>query len=427
MNEIKELCNKLNEKNKKVILYGFGTVGRFLSLHLDSLIGIVDQGINDEDVNKLSLEELSTIDFDLIVITILDEYNQKVIVEKLNQNKVSFEKIFILNESIDIDRNKLLFAEHDRLKGQLDNNELVFNKDGLSIQIQTISHCNAKCYFCPYHGSWHQQNPGRMDDDVFKKIIYSLKSYKITKFCPYLENEPFLDQSLFQKVFFAIDELDIEHIEIATNLSVLTEKNLEDLKRLSKYNHEIRISFHGVDKETYEKVMDLNYEKALKNVKTLVTLMQEIPLNLSIRGSGKPRSSKNSLTSWFGQKEYLEFWDNELKEFDKKPYVDFFTYHDRAGQKQLKSKGATFDIYREDLDNFYCQRFDQWVHFLYTGEPVLCCMDYNRETVLGDSIKNKSFNELFSSPKFTRMLKCASGLKESPDDFICKRCISPGG
>jgi len=95
---------------------------------------------------------------------------------------------------------------------------------------------------------------------------------------------------------------------------------------------------------------------------------------------------------------------------------------------QLRKKGMSFNtIYRKSLDGFYCERFDGWLHFLYSGEPVLCCMDYNRETCFCESIKNKTIEELFSSSFFLDLIKKGIGMIESEEDFICKRCGSPGG
>jgi hypothetical protein len=54
-------------------------------------------------------------------------------------------------------------------------------------------------------------------------------------------------------------------------------------------------------------------------------------------------------------------------------------------------------------------------------------MDYNRETVFPNGISTKPIEELYSSDYFTTMLKKATGLIGSEDNFICKRCISPGG
>lgn len=143
--------------------------------------------------------------------------------------------------------------------------------------------------------------------------------------------------------------------------------------------------------------------------------------------SATARLSANLARRWFGEVEYRQFWARELAEFEKKPQLDFFTYHDRAGQSQLTDKGVEFDAQRDTLKDFYCTRFDRWVHFLYTGEPILCCMDYNKETAFGSSVKDMSVEELFSSEVFVNMIKQGTGMCESKPDHICKRCISPGG
>ena len=155
--------------------------------------------------------------------------------------------------------------------------------------------------------------------------------------------------------------------------------------------------------------------------------MQTVPLNISIRGAGKPREPGTAMGNWFGEIEYCQFWSEQLADFSRQPRVEFFTYHDRAGQSQLKDKGMTFDVLRTDLTNFYCSRFDQWVHFLYTSEPVLCCMDYNRETAFDGSVELTKIKDLYRSERYLELLRKGTGLCTSAKDFICKRCISPGG
>ncbi len=81
---------------------------------------------------------------------------------------------------------------------------------------------------------------------------------------------------------------------------------------------------------------------------------------------------------------------------------------------------------RNSLKGFYCPRVDTWLHFLYTGELCICCMDYHREQIFGDITAN-TIEEIRKSEAFTTMRDMAFGLKESPNDFICKRCISPNG
>lgn len=319
--------------------------------------------------------------------------------------------------------------DYKNLRKAVKNNTPVIGQYPLNIQIQTVSACSGKCRFCPYQGSWHSENPGKMSWEIYEKIIQNLRHFKIGTFCPYLENEPLLDADLFKKISYAVKNLNLEKVEIATNLSALNEEKLKEIKEIfPRIPHEIRISFHGASKESYEEIMGLSFENTLNNVMRLVELAQEESLNIEIRGAGIPKDDQANLKNWFGEEEYFEFWEKNLSGFKNKPRISFFAYHDRAGSKQLIERGMSFDtIARESLKGFYCVRFDRWLHFLYTGEPILCCMDYNRETAFCNSIKDKTIEELFSSPHFLELIKKGTGIISSEKDFICKRCISPGG
>ena len=81
---------------------------------------------------------------------------------------------------------------------------------------------------------------------------------------------------------------------------------------------------------------------------------------------------------------------------------------------------------RPDLRGFQCSRLKNWLHFLYTGELTICCMDYHREEVFGD-VTQTSLLEIFEGPIFNNLKDRVEGRVFSADDFICKRCISPGG
>ena len=222
----------------------------------------------------------------------------------------------------------------------------------------------------------------------------------------------------------------MEVLELSTNASLFTDDILEEIANVfPNVKHEIWISFHGISRESYENIMGLDFERALNNTLKLVELSQKVPLRIVIRGAGSPKLKNLDSKIWFDEREYLSFWKRHLTFFKKQPLVRFIKYHDRAGARQLKDKGIiSLDGFsRESLDDFYCVRFDRWAHFLYTGEPILCCMDYNRETAFNESISNKTIEELFSSSYFLELLKKGTGIIESEDDFICKRCFSPGG
>jgi len=338
----------------------------------------------------------------------------------------------------DLSKISLLFNDLGS-KQKLDNNyvdlvsriskgEDIIGPHPLNVQIQTTSACNGKCAFCPYVGSWHHKNPGQMSDETFKKIVQGLKKYKILKLCPYLENEPLLDKQIFHRLKYMVDELNPLWVEFATNLSILNDEMLLQIENLfPKVKHVIWVSFHGINKETYQDIMGLDYDRTMENIKKLVTLSQNLPIYLMINGSGQP-ALNGPMKTWFKEEEYYSFWEDQLKDFSKKPKVRFFNYHDRAGQKQLKEKNLSFNkIFRTSLEDFYCNRFDRWVHFLYSGEPILCCMDYNRETVIQLPKNEIDVESIFRSQNFVEMVRKGCGLDQSADDFICKRCSIPIG
>ncbi len=295
----------------------------------------------------------------------------------------------------------------------------------LNVQIQSQSACNALCAMCPYPISYNNDNPGKMTDELFNKIINDLAHYRLGKLCMYLQNEPFLDRRWFDWVERATKELSFQRFEVSTNLSPLNEKNvLKLIEILKKVPHEVWLSFHGIDKESYEKVMGLNFERSLKNLETFCRAAHEHGLRYRIHGFGEPLDRKKKGGNFFSKEQYLEFFENFQKEKNlPKLNVQFYKYHDRAG---TISDDLSFNFRLKDLSKRYCHRVDTWLHIRYDGEIIFCCDDYHRETVIGN-IGRQTIMEFFRSEPYRNMRDMALGIKESPDDFICKRCLKPGG
>jgi radical SAM protein with 4Fe4S-binding SPASM domain len=260
-----------------------------------------------------------------------------------------------------------------------------------------------------------------MSWDTYKKIISDLSQYNLGKFVPYFENDPLNDDRIFDMIKYATDSLTYKHVEISTNLITYTpEKADRTMSLFPNIPHEIWISFHGTDEKTYTAISGSpNFDKVLENIFDMIRLSQQNNLNLRIRGSGSPRLTGRV---WFTEKEYQKFWGNLLVYFSKKPAVEYYTYHDRARAKQMLAKDMAQTSWRVNT-NQYCPRPYNWIHFLYNGDVVLCCMDYNRETVFGN-INDNTLQEIFSSEKFLEIKKKSI---QKPEDFICARCISPGG
>lgn len=291
----------------------------------------------------------------------------------------------------------------------------IIGRHRLNVQIQTTSVCNGKCLFCPYTGSWHEQNPGYMSVEVYTAILDNLRVFDVRKFCPYLENEPLADPKLFDRIEEARVKLNPEWIEVSSNLALLNESRLDNLVRvLCDGPHEILVSFHGADKIGYEEIMGLEFEKTMENIHRLISRAQSTSMNLVIRGAGVPKVDIEQKYRWFDEVDFRKFWEKELDGYQYKPLVSFFKYHDRADSPGLRERGMSFCRRGRNLSDFYCTRFDRWAHFLYTGEPILCCMDYFRETAFGARFPGADIGSLFTSERYLSMLRRESDKKTVP-------------
>ena len=297
----------------------------------------------------------------------------------------------------------------------------------LIVQIQTVSSCNARCVFCPYKESYNKKNPGVMDSELFLSIVEQLKKFKIYKLCLYLQNEPFVDESIFEKIEHVKKELNFNILEFSTNCSLLRPKRaLKLAKAIQGISHEIWVSFHGINKDGHETIMGINHERTLNNVIEFAKIAEEYDLNVIIRGAGASKIPGEKAKSWhYTQEEHAEFWKEKFKEagIKRSPILQYFMYHSRSGNIDLASKG---EIIRPSLKDFYCYRIDRALHISYDGDVVICCNDYHREEVMGN-LKKQTIEELYKSERYQLLRKQVLGLADSPDDFICKRCDFVGG
>ena len=59
---------------------------------------------------------------------------------------------------------------------------------------------------------------------------------------------------------------------------------------------------------------------------------------------------------------------------------------------------------RSDLRGFTCLRINNWLHFLYTGELAICCIDYHREEIFGD-IRIQLIDDILQSQAYINLKK----------------------
>lgn len=299
------------------------------------------------------------------------------------------------------------------------------------VQIQTTSVCNSRCIMCPYKNSWMIKNPGYMPEQLYDKILRNI-SKEDPDFngviSPYLMNDPFADKNIVRRIEKLYKMLHDPTVEVSTNCELLDSDKINALVNLfSQKKSKMVISHHGIDKESLEKNMKINYEKATKNALELIKKADgRFPIAIQDMAISQDRKYKivqpRQIQRYWGKL----FERNNIKW--NNVWMSTLQFHNRAGNVELE--GWDYDkIYREIGPGkpFDCYRaHNNYLHVLWNGDVVLCCMDYHRETVFGN-LKKQTIEEVFNSDKYKNIFKQVQGDIESPDDFICKRCMSPGG
>ncbi len=305
------------------------------------------------------------------------------------------------------------------------------------VQVQTHSRCNADCVFCPYIESWHAAHPGRMSETLWQKILHDLTPFASGinkgKFLPYLMQEPLIDPSIFHKIRDIYTHFPTTTVELSTNGMALTPKVVDQLLDIfgkPQHKHQIWVSHHGIDADSFEYIMKLDYAKAHQN---LIHLLQrsEGRLRIRLRGLGHERNGKHS---FFTPQNYRDYWRMNFAQFHINPnnvQIDAYTFHDRAGTLRREERHANqFNsgiVRKIDPENrFYCPRIDLWVHIMWEGTIRLCCMDYHGEVAL-PNLQNISLLDYFQSEAYHDLYAQVTGQQPSSSNFICTRCTSPGG
>ena len=300
------------------------------------------------------------------------------------------------------------------------------------VQVQTTSVCNATCIMCPYGKSWYKNNPGYMNDKLYTKILNDIAEYDPEfsgKFCPYLCNEPFADKNIIKRTQLAYDILKNPYIEFSSNMELLNHNKIDELYNMfenNKFYGKFTISHHGIDKESFEHTMKIDYDKSYDNMIYLLKKFQG-KMKVTIQDMAYSLDAKYQINKYRQVKRYIEniLDDNGIDR--QKLLYEPKVFHNRAGNVDIEGWDYNRIIRKIDKNNpFNCLRIQGCLHIIYTGECIGCCMDYFRETILGD-LNKISIKEFYKSQKWKDWVDMVRGDKDSPDDFICKRCMSPGG
>jgi len=270
------------------------------------------------------------------------------------------------------------------------------------VRYEVTDHCNAECIMCPREEHKLGREHGIMDLEKCKASIDEVKELGCKQVLLQGFGEPLIDKRLEDK---------IEHAKsrglrtfITTNGSLLTRDR--SIRLIDAGLDEIRVSYYGMRKESYETVMvGLNFEVTMQN------LMDFLDVRNS-RGLKSPRFELNWLTLPENEGDvdaFREFWEPKADGIEIwKPHNfgdgrDYRKLYDEAGAKNTCGRPESGPLQIE-----------------WNGEVIPCCYDYNNQIVLGNAFE-KPVLEILNGEKY-RLLRLShkeGNFKMFP---YCDRC-----
>jgi len=273
------------------------------------------------------------------------------------------------------------------------------------IQIQTQAGCNAHCSFCPNESTLGRLSMGRMDEDLFRRLIDEVVRHPVERISPYLMNEPLADPRLPDLIRYITDRKpEMTRTKINTNASYLDEEMGGRL--IESGLDRLHVSFHGIRRETYEASMgNLSWEKNLANVNRFIELKD--------RSRAKTPQLKITMVHTKAIDRELE----EIREYwnSRGITVNIHALENRSN-RTVESRGLNILPMRALSD---CDRLMQQAYILWNGDCVLCCVDWERTTVMGN-ITSEGVQNVWRNDKYTNFRRAY--LAGSTQGTLCHAC-----
>ena len=276
------------------------------------------------------------------------------------------------------------------------------------IQIQTQSGCNASCAFCPSGKTVNKLTHGRMDVALFERLAEECCARGPQRISPYLMNEPLLDREIDRRIAYLIQRRKPPTIvHIATNGSRLDRDMAERL--IEAGLDSIAISFQGITKEVFEESMaGLKFEETFENARTFMRLCQErgVPMRRRVTMVRTKLSEKDIEPA-------RKHWTGLGAAFKVLPLCN--RSHSAVTSRNLNTK--------EWRRFAWCNRMMTQAYILFNGDLVLCCVDWERSTIMG-SVRERSLEEVWNSEGYRTMRRRFMG--GDVKDTICASCMTTG-
>ena len=240
----------------------------------------------------------------------------------------------------------------------------VYMDQPCEISLETMAICNAACTFCPYEEI--ERKGEKMPDELIDKLIDQMAEFdKPFNFSPFKVSDPLLDNRLID-ILQKVEARTLANIRVFTNGQALTFKKAEQLHNIDKM--ELWISFNEHRETEYKNLMNLDYQRTIKNIDMLHASDFAHPVILTRVGKDP---------------DFVDFCNNRWPDYRaliiKRDGWLGFTEHER-----------------EEVPDRRCDRWFE-LSIMANGIVSLCCMDGKGEYPIGD-INTQTLKEVYNSP-----------------------------
>jgi radical SAM protein with 4Fe4S-binding SPASM domain len=274
-----------------------------------------------------------------------------------------------------------------------------------AIQLQTINACQAACKMCPYPLFKNVFPRGRMDDDIFDKVVDEIAGRaEVDTFIPMLQNEPFLDKHLFEKIrTFRERTRGRVKVELVTNGAFLTAENIEHIResRLDVLD----ISLDALSREVYEKIrVGLDYDAVLEGVERVIGV--ELPDTSIFVRLVRQRDNIEEVRA------FARHWRS------RGVGVFIYSANNRVGgvaefDEQIRVPDRELPV----LHRLGRRAFKAWMghcpipfasaNILHNGDMLLCVHDWGRKEILGN-VRDATIAEIWNGERMREIRRLVS-------------------
>lgn len=266
------------------------------------------------------------------------------------------------------------------------------------ITIETTNICPAHCVVCPREQ--FTQKLGIMDFRLFKKIIDDASTYNIKSVAPVGFGDPLADPKLFERCKYIRKKLPKAKIYVSTTGFLMTPDIYDNV---IKYIDTLKLSIHGLTKDTYEKShrgklkFEITYSNILGFLEKIKNLKKK-PYTVGLLVITD--INKHEMNRW------IKFWEPKLDE------VFVWLPHNWAGARNYRKIDQTKLI--------SCGRpFRGGLSIHIDGKVSACCLDINEKLLIGN-IKTQTIKEVLNS-KALKKIQQNHKIKNFKG-YFCENC-----